>query len=389
MRVRAVDAEDVTAEGSRPLPCDVPTSPSGRAPGRVPDEHAAREGQVCARWVGLARQTTAPGLPTQASAPALESTTLASPSDEEPAGDRPRAAAAPRVERARMPSDRWRRRRGSPTPSTLALGVVLGLAATTFGPGVLHDAQRVLAPVVHGVPWLDAVVGGIVHAPVTPPAGLEEAGDPIGVPPSLARVSGSYAYLQTQADGRTPVAWSPCRPVHYVVRPDGEPTDGRAVVDEAVERLGRATGLVFVADGETTEAPTVDRPAYQPDRYGDRWAPVLVTWSDASEDARLAGGVAGVAGPVALEAVGQPSVAVSGSVSLDAEQLGAMLDEPGGRAMARAVVMHELAHVVGLGHVDDPTQLMAPRTDPSVTDFQAGDLTGLALLGTGPCAPWL
>ncbi|MFC4614222.1 matrixin family metalloprotease [Cellulomonas algicola] len=360
------------------------------------DERAARARQAGPRATTLDGSTSL--LPSQPGAPAVESITeprtpaAVEPGTQVAAGSGTPAGAvpAPAVGRAARPDDRrTRRRAGSPVPSTLALGVVLGLAATTFGPGLLHDAQRVLAPVVHGSPWLDAAVGGLVRAPVVPPAGLEESGDPIGQPPSLAQVSRSYAYLQTQADGRTPVAWSPCRPVHYVVRPDGEPPGGRAVIDEAAARLSRATGLVIVADGETDEQPSEDRAPYQPDRYGDRWAPVLVSWSDESEDARLAGGVAGVAGPVALEADGRPSVAVSGSVSLDAAQLGAMLEEPDGHAMARAVAMHELAHVVGLGHVDDPTQLMAPSTDPSVTDFQAGDLTGLALLGSGPCAPWL
>lgn len=346
----------------------------------VLDEHAARARQAGSRATTLAG--AAPVLPSQPAAPAVEA--IAVP------GTAADGVGAPAAGRAVRPeSRRTRRRAGSPVPSTLALGVVLGLAVTTFGPGLVRDAQRVLAPVVNGSPWLDAAVGGLVRAPVVPPAGLEESGEPIGRPPSLAQVGRSYAYLQTQADGRTPVAWSPCRPVHYVVRPDGEPPGGRAVVEEAVARLSRATGLVFVADGETDEQPSEDRPPYQPDRYGDRWAPVLVAWSDESEDARLVGGVAGVAGPVALEVAGRPSVAVSGSVSLDATQLGAMLDEPDGQAMARAVAMHELAHVVGLGHVDDPTQLMAPSTDPSVTDFQPGDLTGLALLGSGPCAPWL
>jgi hypothetical protein len=84
-----------------------------------------------------------------------------------------------------------------------------------------------------------------------------------------------------------------------------------------------------------------------------------------------------------------PRVTVSGAVSLDAAGLTEVLATPDGTAIARSVVVHELAHVVGLAHVDDPTQLMAPRSDPGVTELQAGDLTGLALAGAGTCAPWL
>ncbi|MDX5317789.1 MAG: hypothetical protein LPK38_00260 [Actinomycetes bacterium] len=43
---------------------------------------------------------------------------------------------------------------------------------------------------------------------------------------------------------------------------------------------------------------------------------------------------------------------------------------------------------MGLDHVEDPTQLMNPVTT-TVTTFQDGDLTGLAALGQGACAPGL
>jgi hypothetical protein len=60
---------------------------------------------------------------------------------------------------------------------------------------------------------------------------------------------------------------------------------------------------------------------------------------------------------------------------------------PGGRDIVRGIIQHELAHLVGLDHVNDPEQLMFAQTQPGVTDFAAGDLTGLSVLGTGPCAP--
>ena len=55
--------------------------------------------------------------------------------------------------------------------------------------------------------------------------------------------------------------------------------------------------------------------------------------------------------------------------------------------MARAIVLHELGHLVGLAHVANPTQLMLPEASPGVVDFAAGDLTGLAQLGAGACVP--
>jgi hypothetical protein len=58
-------------------------------------------------------------------------------------------------------------------------------------------------------------------------------------------------------------------------------------------------------------------------------------------------------------------------------------------AVAQGSVTHEMAHVVGLGHVDDPNELMNPTAALTQTYLAPGDLAGLALMGTGPCAPHL
>ena len=50
----------------------------------------------------------------------------------------------------------------------------------------------------------------------------------------------------------------------------------------------------------------------------------------------------------------------------------------------RAIVQHELGHVLGLDHVDDPGELMYD-TSSGRTDFGPGDLEGLARLAGVPC----
>ena len=83
---------------------------------------------------------------------------------------------------------------------------------------------------------------------------------------------------------------------------------------------------------------------------------------------------------------GEPLPQAPGRVVLDGPDLAAMLERPGGADRARAIVVHELAHVLGLVHVDDTGELMHPLTRDR-TDLGPGDRQGLALLGQVACRP--
>lgn len=196
--------------------------------------------------------------------------------------------------------------------------------------------------------------------------------------------TGTYAFLHTTEDG-VPVGYDPCRPVEYVIRPDGMPAVGQALIDDAVAIVSAASGIAFVAGGLTTEPPEVDRALIQPERYGDGWVPVLVAWSDESEMSELAGQVAGVGGSAQVPgADGTGSWLAAGRVVLDTADMEALLAGPAGYERARAIAVHELSHVLGLDHVDDPDELMHPVT-AARTDLGPGDLAGLALLGQARC----
>ena len=80
---------------------------------------------------------------------------------------------------------------------------------------------------------------------------------------------------------------------------------------------------------------------------------------------------------------------MTGTVQLDAIKFSKMLGAAHGNQLAHAVVLHELGHLVGLGHVSDQTQLMFPEGSLATTAYAGGDLAGLARLGQGACAPWL
>ena len=220
-----------------------------------------------------------------------------------------------------------------------------------------------------------------------PTPGHEAARAPRGHPLPPPPGGGAYTFISTQADGVSPVAYDPCRPLHYVVRPDGAPAGGEEAITAAVARISEVTGLQFIADGATDEPTTSDRAIFQPARYGDRWAPVLIAWESDVQNPALACDIVGEGGSTAVSRGDGPQVLVTGTVSLDAGQFPQILHRRNGTAIARAIVLHELGHLVGLGHVDDDQQLMYPETRGDVLDFAPGDLTGLAAVGSGRCVP--
>lgn len=217
-----------------------------------------------------------------------------------------------------------------------------------------------------------------------PPAGLEESPTRL-LPVVTPSVFGDqYAFVSPSQDALRPYGWSPCRPVHYVVDVTGAPADFQDSVRLAVAEISAATGLLFVDDGAVVEAASPAREPHQPAVYGDRWAPVLIRFTDDTAVPGLAGDTVGQAGGSSMTGPSGLTHYVSGTVYLDVELLS--LPGLGGVPAYLPVLRHELAHLVGLDHVDDPAQIMFPTTG-FVTTFQAGDLTGLSLAGQAECAP--
>ena len=181
----------------------------------------------------------------------------------------------------------------------MALLVVIILLLTLFyvrsreggGPAVSLDANTSANPFDRQSGAQAVQVSG-----GQPPAGREEQPQPIGQPASLPANNGPYTFVATQANGKDPVAYDPCRPIHIVVNARTAPADSDRLFQNALSAVSVATGLPFVIDGSTTETPNADRRIYQPDRYPDRWAPVLVAWSDSSESPNLSGDIARYAG---------------------------------------------------------------------------------------------
>jgi hypothetical protein len=260
--------------------------------------------------------------------------------------------------------------------------VLIGVAAVG-----LYALQESRGPSGFSGPTSDPSIG-VTH----PPPGAEESAQRLSPTPTTIAGPGDHEFQRVQPGSETstskgtPVAFSPCRPIHWVYNPAGAPPDGLAAVRDGFARLADATGLKFVDDGETDEVPDRDRAAYLPTKYDrDRWAPVLIAWSDENGFRDLVGHVTGATRPDMLTLGDGRSVYVSGVVVLDSADLSeaAVPD----RAIVRATVLHELGHLVGLDHTTDRSQLMFSESRPDVVDYGPGDRRGLAAEGSQACFP--
>jgi hypothetical protein len=155
------------------------------------------------------------------------------------------------------------------------------------------------------------------------------------------------------------------------------PPEYLRIIDEVLTTATAASGLQLELVDDTTEAPMIDRPMYQPDRYGDEWAPILIAWTDEATVPELAGRVGGLGRSAWFSDGPGSGWFISGKLYIDT-------DVGPDRERNRIVMIHELGHVLGLDHVDDPTQVMNPSS--VVSKLAAGDRAGFATLGADDCA---
>lgn len=237
------------------------------------------------------------------------------------------------------------------------------------------------------------LVGGLaVAVPTLLPSFVRPLlGDGSGGPGNAGTAAagpGSFAFTATQRGRpRVPVAYSPCDPIRVEVNLDGapEPETDLAHVRRAMARISEATGLRLEYAGTSSARPRWEEGRVDLGIDGIRDPdPVLVSFADADEVPSLRGRVAGIAGSVMVERGGWRRY-LTGQVTLDTDAFAELHDRPGGDEVAAAITLHELGHLVGLDHVDDPRELMHDTTT-SQRDLGPGDLRGLRALGRGRCA---
>lgn len=206
----------------------------------------------------------------------------------------------------------------------------------------------------------------------TPPGPTPTNPQPPTVPGPQPPSTGPHAFSATVRG--EPVRWDPCSTITYRVDSSRATQADVDELNSAIARVEQATGLDFVSMGDYTASYSPSS-ARAPRPSAPTGAEVALTFTDDDVATDFANGLLGYA---IIQWSGNNGEIVQGSVTLDAT--------PGDGVDKELVWMHELAHLVGLGHVDASGQIMQPRYDRDLTDFGNGDREGLWRVGASqPC----
>jgi hypothetical protein len=171
--------------------------------------------------------------------------------------------------------------------------------------------------------------------------------------------------------------WDPCTVVDYSVNLRRAPKGALGLVNRAFGAVHAATGITFRYAGRTKKVPF----SRGPDSKQFPPSGLVVAWTTPKLVKALKGSNAGVGGSTARSSNGGPWRYVYGGVAVDATQRLPAKGFKKGQSTG-ALLLHEIAHAMGLDHVSDKKQIMYPSLQRGFKGrYEAGDLAGLHAVG--------
>ena len=176
--------------------------------------------------------------------------------------------------------------------------------------------------------------------------------------------------------------WSSCDAITYRVNPSAAPKGWKKLVKKAVKKVEQASRLDFRYRGKTKVKPTFND-------FNPPDTDLVIAFLNPGQTDMLGGPTVAGQGSAASDG----SFLFDGKVVLNAKVFKKMAPGFGSgprygiQGTTGQVVMHEVAHVVGLGHARHQNQVMFPAATRKPAEWGAGDWAGLRQLGKGPCDP--
>ena len=152
-----------------------------------------------------------------------------------------------------------------------------------------------------------------------------------------------------------PVLWKSCTPINYLVSGSTTPTE-LETLQQALAIESKLTGHKFLYLGATSAEASNNWSSTQYQNLS--YPPVLITWTDNSSDL-LTGVAAG--GTLANPTKSSNPVLVTGSIAFNKNIYETL--NPGFSAGSSQgnLILHELGHLMGLSHSQNPSDLMYPQ----------------------------
>ncbi len=177
--------------------------------------------------------------------------------------------------------------------------------------------------------------------------------------------------------------WNYCKPFTYMVNPDRMTPSLQVDIEQALDKFANASGIRFQYAGATDYVPFS---LYETlTEFGDGQLLIFAV-SDKDTVSFLSGNALAVGGSQYGENDTGEYLYYEGGIVIDDPD--GMALKPGFGPLGQGMMLlHELGHVAGLDHVNDETQLMAPRLSrTNKGQYGAGDLAGFTRQADQGCA---